>query len=232
MTVAEWSRWPRLPANASPRAIPYSLSLSATCFIHTRPPRSRVSCAHACRASSANALCFFAFHAPVAMRAAWGVDHLLGGDGGALEGGGRLRPSARSSPPYKARRRRRKFWPRKAQINKNRPRSPQSSRSAKAVACAHSTLLVGLSCCLLLLLLPRLLLPPWQQPCCRAFGSHDGPPAAGELVRRVGQGVRRTSRRLARDARRVSAAFRRGAAAYGVASRPLEEARTHGCLLS
>ena len=85
-------------------------------------------------------------------------------------------------------------------------------------------------------LLPRarpaawLLLPLCQRHCCRALRSHDGSVAARELVRRVGQGVRRTSRRLARDARRVSAAFRRGAAAYGVASRPLEEARTHGSL--
>ena len=84
--------------------------------------------------------------------------------------------------------------------------------------------------CLLLLLLPRLLLPPCQQPCCRAFGSHDGPVAARELGRHVRQGAHRASRRLARDAWRVSATFRRGAAAYGVASRLWEEARTHGCL--
>ena len=47
---------------------------------------------------------------------------------------------------------------------------------------AHSSQLVGLSCCLLLLLLPRLLLLSYQQPCCRAFGSHDGPMAARTSV--------------------------------------------------
>ena len=47
---------------------------------------------------------------------------------------------------------------------------------------AHSSQLVGLSCCLLLLLLPRLLLLSYHQPCCRAFGSHDGPMAARTSV--------------------------------------------------
>ena len=40
----------------------------------------------------------------------------------------------------------------------------------------------GLSCCLMLVLLPRLLLLAYQQPCCRAFGSHDGPMAARTSV--------------------------------------------------
>ena len=47
---------------------------------------------------------------------------------------------------------------------------------------AHSSQLFGLSCCLLLVLLPRLLLLAYQQHCCRAFGSHDGPTAARTSV--------------------------------------------------
>ena len=74
--------------------------------------------------------------------------------------------------------------------------------------------------------------PPCQQPCCRAFCTHDGSAAARQLVRRVGQGARRALAVFMMRARRVSAAVRRGAAAYGVAFRAFEEARTHGCLLS
>ena len=53
------------------------MSSCHTCCIHTRPPLTRLSCAHARRASSANALCFFAFHAPVAMRAAYSELYLM-----------------------------------------------------------------------------------------------------------------------------------------------------------
>ena len=74
--------------------------------------------------------------------------------------------------------------------------------------------------------------PPCQQPCCRAFCTHDGSAAARQLVRRVDQGARRALAVFMMRARRVSAAVRRGAAAYGVAFRAFEEARTHGCLLS
>ena len=140
-------------------------------------------------------------------------------------------PKRRS--PSKARCRRENFWPRKAPFQK-RARSPQSSFAfPKGRSSRTRSSLSAVSCCLLLLLLPRPLLPPWQQPCCRAFRSHDRPEAARALVRRVGQGARRTSRRHARDARRVSAAFRRAAAAYGVANRcPQKLDCTKACSIS
>ena len=143
--------------------------------------------------------------------------------------GGAQRPS-----PHKRAAGEENFGPEKPkQINKNRRRSPQSSPAGEARRLRALGLLVGLSaasCCSCWLGCYYQL--GSSHDTVHLLGSHNGPPAAGELVGRVGQGVRRTSRRLARDARRVSAAFRRGAAAYGVASRAFEEARTHGCLLS
>ena len=58
---------------------------------------------------------------------------------------------------------------------------PPATHSAKKATVGHS-LPVGLSCCCLLLLLCRLLLLATQQPCSRAFGSHDGQAAARTTV--------------------------------------------------
>ena len=137
--------------------------------------------------------------------------------------------------PPQARRRRRKFWAPKGPFPKKSSSAHQNASGGSAVV-AHS---IGRSW-------PDGLLPPdapaapaasaavppCQQPCCRAFCTHDGSAAARQLVRRVGQGARRALAVFMMRARRVSAAVRRGAAAYGVAFRAFEEARTHGCLLS
>ena len=135
--------------------------------------------------------------------------------------------------PPQARRRRRKFWAPKGPFPKKSSSAHQNASGGSAVV-AHS---IGRSW-------PDGLLPPdapaapaasaavppCQQPCCRAFCTHDGSAAARQLVRRVGQGARRALAVFMMRARRVSAAVRRGAAAYGVAFRAFEEARTHGCL--
>ena len=138
--------------------------------------------------------------------------------------------------PPEARRRRRKFWAPKGPFpKKSSPPLTRTHREESAVV-AHS---IGRSW-------PDGLLPPdapaapaasaavppCQQPCCRAFCTHDGSAAARQLVRRVRQGARRALAVFMMRARRVSAAVRRGAAAYGVAFRAFEEARTHRCLLS
>ena len=72
-TVSAYVRVPCLPAAASTQARKYKGSTFATCRIHTRPPRSLFSCAHARCASSAMALCFFAFQVPCARADAGGV---------------------------------------------------------------------------------------------------------------------------------------------------------------
>jgi len=46
-------------------------------------------------------------------------------------------------------------------------------QSENADGCAHSWLLVGITCCLLLVLPPRLPLPACQQHSCLVFGWHD-----------------------------------------------------------
>ena len=151
----------------------------------------------------------------------------------ASPGLGRHDPKAK---PPQARRRRRKIWAPKGPFpKKSSPPLTRTHREGSAVV-AHS---IGRSW-------PDGLLPPdapaapatsaavppCQQPCCRAFCTHDGSAAARQLVRRVRQGARRALAVFMMRARRVSAAVRRGAAAYGVAFRAFEEARTHGCLLS
>ena len=134
--------------------------------------------------------------------------------------------------PPQARRRRRKFWAPKGPFpKKSSPPLTRTHREGSAVV-AHS---IGRSW-------PDGLLPPdapaapaasaavppCQQPCCRAFCTHDGSAAARQLVRRVGQGARRALAVFMMRAWRVSAAVRRGAAAYGVAFQCFWKARTPG----
>ena len=69
---------PCLPRSASCHASSIQLDVTGACFIHTlSEPRSLRSAIHAARASAAIALCFFAFHAPEATRAAYSSEYRI-----------------------------------------------------------------------------------------------------------------------------------------------------------